>query len=85
MEHGRDKFHAWRFVGIGFFELHDQLRSSLANMEELSMTRPTRKVPSSKGVSAGPMITAFHVITLSAIGEADTPTGGSVCILWFGC
>lgn len=22
----------------------------------------------------------YHVITLSAIGEADTPAGGSVCI-----
>lgn len=58
-----------------------------------------RKVPSSKGVSAGPMITAFlrkyykpvldvmtldlytyHVMTLSATGDAETPAGGSVCI-----
>jgi len=39
-----------------------------------------RKVPSSKGVSAGPIMTAFQVITLSAMGEADTPAGGSVCI-----
>jgi hypothetical protein len=59
------------------------------------------KVPSSNGVSAGPMITAFlgecqpstlgmtieyeggranHVMTLSAMGEAETPAGGSVCI-----
>jgi len=37
-------------------------------------------VPSSKGVSAGPMITAFQVITLSGTGEADTPAGGSVCM-----
>ena len=55
-------------------------------------------VPSSNGVSAGPMITAFlrltcelyrreggvlctyHVMTLSAIGDAETPAGGSVCI-----
>jgi hypothetical protein len=72
------------------------------------------KVPSSKGVSAGPIITAFlhrpegpgyqllfassvqkerdlesvclgeretyHVMTLSAMGEAETPAGGSVCM-----
>jgi hypothetical protein len=57
-------------------------------------------VPSSKGVSAGPIMTAFlnhpqllvgggvkrqmgrryHVITLSAIGLALTPAGGSVCM-----
>ena len=66
------------------------------------MTR--RKVPSSKGVSEGPMMTAFleiryplvvnvlresvseckvasyQVMTLSAIGDAETPAGGSVCI-----
>lgn len=58
----------------------------------------SRKVPSSNGVSAGPIITAFllrasaelskpvcadatyHVMTLSATGDADTPAGGSVCI-----
>lgn len=56
------------------------------------------KVPSSKGVSTGPMMTAFlrvilasrvlqvpllqlyHVMTLSAIGDAETPAGGSVCM-----
>lgn len=56
-------------------------------------------VPSSKGVSAGPMMTAFlqyalsvtgspvrgicgpyQVMTLSAMGDADTPAGGSVCM-----
>lgn len=62
------------------------------------MTR--RNVPSSNGVSAGPMMTAFlifyqkccstlpghvleymyHVITLSATGDAETPAGGSVCM-----
>jgi hypothetical protein len=26
------------------------------------------------------MMTAFQVMTLSAIGEADTPAGGSVCM-----
>ena len=67
----------------------------------------SRKVPSSKGVSAGPIMTAFlydidqyvppphlpalwgtpsyHVMTLSAIGDAETPAGGSVCILWLVC
>lgn len=62
-----------------------------------------RNVPSSKGVSAGPIMTAFlriamcvrkgylrrrpcigqdtnHVMTLSGIGEAETPAGGSVCM-----
>jgi len=39
-----------------------------------------RNVPSSKGVSAGPMMTAFHVMTLSLTGEAETPAGGSVCM-----
>lgn len=64
----------------------------------------SRKVPSSKGVSEGPMMTAFlfgrsggleegtlwwlcgwdvftyHVMTLSAMGLALTPAGGSVCM-----
>jgi len=56
----------------------------------------SRNVPSSNGVSAGPMITAFlwasehnteqvregsyQVMTLSGTGDADTPAGGSVCM-----
>lgn len=40
----------------------------------------SRNVPSSKGVSAGPMMTAFHVMTLSGTGDAETPAGGSVCM-----
>lgn len=61
----------------------------------------SRKVPSSNGVSAGPIITAFllsgqngtwqrlgisyQVMTLSATGDADTPAGGSVCMRWIFC
>lgn len=35
------------------------------------------KVPSSKGVSCGPKITAFHIIMLLSVGAPDTPVGGS--------
>jgi hypothetical protein len=37
--------------------------------------------PSSKGVSSGPKMTAFQIITLSGHGAPDTPSGGSVCSL----
>lgn len=32
-----------------------------------------------RGMKGGKRV-IYHVITLSAIGEADTPAGGSVCI-----
>ncbi len=35
------------------------------------------KVPSSKGVSAGPKMTAFHCIMLLSQGAPLTPAGGS--------
>jgi len=34
-------------------------------------------VPSSKGVSCGPKITAFHIIILLSVGAPETPVGGS--------
>ena len=37
------------------------------------------KVPSSKGVSAGPKMTAFHCIMLLSHGAPLTPAGGSSC------
>lgn len=36
-----------------------------------------RNVPSSNGVSDGPIITAFQYITLSGTGDAETPPGAS--------
>ena len=36
-------------------------------------------VPSSKGVSAGPKMTAFHCIMLLSHGAPLTPAGGSSC------
>lgn len=63
-----------------------------------SNTIVSRNVPSSNGVSPGPIITAFlgsceslllrvargspayHTITLSGVGDAETPAGGSCCI-----
>lgn len=38
-------------------------------------------VPSSKGVSCGPKITAFHIMMLLSVGAPDTPVGGSSCSL----
>lgn len=38
-------------------------------------------VPSSKGVSCGPNITAFQIIILLSVGAPDTPVGGSSCRL----
>jgi hypothetical protein len=32
--------------------------------------------------TAGPMMTAFHVMTLSGTGDAETPEGGSVWMRW---
>lgn len=39
-------------------------------------------VPSSKGVSWGPNITAFQIIMLLSVGAPDTPVGGSSWSLW---
>jgi len=43
-----------------------------------SKVRRSLKVPSSKGVSAGPNITAFQSIMLSGHGLPEMPPGGSV-------
>lgn len=37
----------------------------------------SRKEPSSKGVSGGPNITAFHTMILSGFGLPEIPTGAS--------
>ena len=37
-------------------------------------------VPSSSGVSLGPIMTALQNITFSATGDAETPAGGSCCM-----
>lgn len=47
-----------------------------------SNCKMSRKVPSSNGVSEGPIITAFHFMTLSGNGDAETPLGGSCCMRW---
>lgn len=39
------------------------------------------KVPSSKGVSCGPKITAFQIMMLLSVGAPLTPVGGSSCSL----
>lgn len=86
MKHLADEFDPWRFVRILLFKVHDQTEGSI--FERCIRRSYDHSVPSFMYVSPfGPQILctsrdAYQVMTLSAIGDAETPAGGSVCIRW---
>lgn len=79
MKHGADKFDSWRLVGILFFKLHHESECSIFEGRICRANDDSVPECDQKG-SREVNERADHVITLSAIGEAETPEGGSVCI-----
>ncbi len=84
MEHLADELDARRLVGVLFLELHHQPKCAIF---EGGIGGPDDdSVPSSLSCivptcSATKLQSrAYQVMTLSAIGDAETPAGGSVCI-----
>jgi hypothetical protein len=83
MKHLADEFDPRWLVGILFFEVHHKpkgaiLKGCVAGSDDDSI--PTKSARSAS-VSRGDSVTAsYHVMTLSAIGLALTPAGGSVCM-----
>ena len=83
MEHLADEFHARGLVGVLFFEVHDQAECAI--FERRIGGADDDGIPniSSEPFSRAPNHPAgetYHVITLSATGDAETPAGGSVCM-----
>ena len=79
MEHLADELDARRLIGVLLFKLHHQTKGAVL---ERSVGRSDNDgVPAilAQSVRQSPQI-SYHVITLSATGEAETPAGGSVCI-----
>ena len=81
MEHCADEFDAGRFIGILLFKLHDQaegtvFEGSVGWTNYDSVPREVVKSGKFTILSVG----SDHVMTLSAMGDAETPAGGSVCM-----
>ena len=88
MKHLADKLDPRWFVWILLFKVHDQTEGPIL---ERCIHRPYYdSIPSFMYVSPfGPQVIcmsrdAYQVMTLSAMGEAETPAGGSVCIRCMG-
>lgn len=88
MEHLADEFNSGRFVRVLLLEMHDKAKCTVF---EGSVHRSDYDgVPAEIHCQQPGMIRrgieakdkkANHVMTLSLMGEALTPAGGSVCIL----
>lgn len=81
VEHLADKLDTWRFIGVLLLEVHDKPKCAI--LERCISGTYDDGVPamitSATILDAGG-VRAYHVITLSATGDAETPAGGSVCI-----
>jgi hypothetical protein len=82
MEHSANEFDSRGLVGILFLELHDEsegtiFKGGIGRADDDSV--PVRSLVLAINHS---VLESDHVMTLSAIGEADTPAGGSVCMRW---
>lgn len=82
MKHCADEFDSRWLVGILFLELHDEsegavFKGGIGRPDDNSV--PVRSLVLAINYS---VLESDHVMTLSAIGEADTPAGGSVCMRW---
>ncbi len=89
MKHLADEFDAGWLIGVLLLEVHDKSESAI-------FKRCIRRSDNDGVPFEGKIIRVsifglsvlgvwrkgdkYHVMTLSAIGEADTPAGGSVCI-----
>lgn len=82
MEHLADKFDTGRFVGVLLLKVHDQTKGPIFKG---CICRPNDDRVPRDGLLGIPkrvcrMGDAYQVMTLSAMGEAETPAGGSVCM-----
>lgn len=79
MEHLTDKLHKGRLVGVLFFELHNESECTIFKWsvcwtnDDGVPDRSEQDRPHAGDIT-------YQVITLSAMGDAETPDGGSVCI-----
>lgn len=87
MEHLRDELHPGRLVRVGFFELHYQSEGAIfegcvcgTDDDGVPGNTGLESATTIKGTSTALETQTYHVMTLSAIGEAETPAGGSVCM-----
>lgn len=82
MKHLADEFDLRGLIRILLFKLHHQSEGAVL---ERCIGRPDDNgVPNGRvklrGDRIRPEVDAYQVITLSGIGDAETPAGGSVCI-----
>ncbi len=90
MEHLADELDAWWSIRVLLLEMHHEPERAIFKGSVCRADNDS--VPDwSKGSSVdlnkrcrvlGSEHGTYHVMTLSAIGEADTPAGGSVCMRW---
>lgn len=83
VKHLADKFDSRWFVGILLFKVHDQAEGSIFERRirrSYNHSVPSFMYVSLLGAAVCTSRDAYQVITLSAMGDAETPAGGSVCI-----
>jgi hypothetical protein len=82
MEHLANEFDARGLVWVLFFEIHDQAECAILEWRVGGANDDGIPDISSEPLSSPQSISIciYHVITLSATGEAETPAGGSVCM-----
>jgi hypothetical protein len=83
VEHLADELHTRRFVRIRLFKVHHQpkctvFERSICGTNDYSI--PANVVSGSLRLAVIACGTSYQVMTLSAMGDAETPAGGSVCI-----
>lgn len=84
MEHLTDELDAGRFIRILLFEMHHQSEGTILEIG-VGGTYDDGVPERRKSISPAACqillrVLTHQVITLSAMGDADTPAGGSVCI-----
>jgi hypothetical protein len=83
VEHLADELHARRLVRILLLELHNETKGAILERSISRANNDSIPLPhfiSDSGTMDRSKLDNHQVMTLSAIGEAETPAGGSVCI-----
>lgn len=83
MEHLADELDPGRLIWVLLFEVHNQAESAIFKRSVCWADNngvPVRDMSVIRNEQMDK--TLYQVITLSAIGDAETPAGGSVCIRW---
>jgi hypothetical protein len=85
MEHLADELHRGGLVGVLLFEMHDEaegavFEGSIGGANYDGVPEMAEAVSGRNLEQLMRAVSSYHVMTLSATGEADTPAGGSVCM-----